>query len=440
MAVNFYLDSRTDKKGDAPIRMSVAIKGVRYLSSTGYKVPPEKWDGAKQQVKRGCSNAAGITYVTINSALAKIVDHFTAYENECITSNTTPTLDGLKKDFAERFGRRKAKEIATERGNTLFDYFDQFRAEMGQTNQWTEGTHEKFAALRNHFLGFKADLSFSDFDEKGFNSFIQYLLHNADMINSTVSKQLGYIKWFLRWATMRGYNSNLTFQTFSAKLKTAPKKVIFLSWDELMTLYHYEIPENGTKVELTDENGKPYIKQVYDAAAMAKTRDIFCFSCFTSLRYSDAANLKKADIAESSLTITTIKTGDTITIELNKYSQEILSKYAHLADAKGYAFPRITNQRMNLYLKELCELCEIKQPITQTFYKGNKRIDISSPKYALISTHAGRRTFICNSLMLGIPAEIVMKWTGHSDYKAMKPYIDVTNDAKANAMKLFDAL
>ena len=25
---------------------------------------------------------------------------------------------------------------------------------------------------------------------------------------------------------------------------------------------------------------------------------------------------------------------------------------------------------------------------------------------------------------LGIPVEVVMKWTGHSDYKAMKPYID----------------
>jgi hypothetical protein len=42
--------------------------------------------------------------------------------------------------------------------------------------------------------------------------------------------------------------------------------------------------------------------------------------------------------------------------------------------------------------------------------------------------------------MLGIPAEIVMKWTGHSDYKAMKPYIDVTNAAKAVAMNKFNDL
>ncbi len=40
--------------------------------------------------------------------------------------------------------------------------------------------------------------------------------------------------------------------------------------------------------------------------------------------------------------------------------------------------------------------------------------------------------------MLGIAPQIVMKWTGHSDYKAMKPYVDIADRAKADAMKLFD--
>lgn len=42
---------------------------------------------------------------------------------------------------------------------------------------------------------------------------------------------------------------------------------------------------------------------------------------------------------------------------------------------------------------------------------------------------------ISNTLLMGIPAEIVMKWTGHSDYKAMKPYIDVADRIKAEAMQ-----
>ena len=83
---------------------------------------------------------------------------------------------------------------------------------------------------------------------------------------------------------------------------------------------------------------------------------------------------------------------------------------------------------------------EINEPIRETYYKGNERIDEVTPKYALLSTHAGRRTFICNALALGIPAQVVMKWTGHSDYKAMKPYIDIADDIKANAMNKFNQL
>jgi len=69
-----------------------------------------------------------------------------------------------------------------------------------------------------------------------------------------------------------------------------------------------------------------------------------------------------------------------------------------------------------------------------------ERIDEVTPKYALLGTHAGRRTFICNALALGIPPQVVMKWTGHSDYKAIKPYIDIADDIKANAMSKFNQL
>jgi hypothetical protein len=41
---------------------------------------------------------------------------------------------------------------------------------------------------------------------------------------------------------------------------------------------------------------------------------------------------------------------------------------------------------------------------------------------------------------MGIPPEIVMKWTGHSGYKAMKPYIDVVDEIKDKSMKKFDGL
>lgn len=41
---------------------------------------------------------------------------------------------------------------------------------------------------------------------------------------------------------------------------------------------------------------------------------------------------------------------------------------------------------------------------------------------------------------MGIPINVVMKWTGHTDYKMMKPYIDIADDIKANAMSRFNYL
>lgn len=95
---------------------------------------------------------------------------------------------------------------------------------------------------------------------------------------------------------------------------------------------------------------------------------------------------------------------------------------------------------MNDYLKELAELAEINERVRETYYKGNERIEEVTPKYALLGTHAGRRTFICNALSLGIPPQVVMKWTGHNDYKAMKPYIDIADDIRVNAMDKFNQI
>ena len=46
--------------------------------------------------------------------------------------------------------------------------------------------------------------------------------------------------------------------------------------------------------------------------------------------------------------------------------------------------------------------------------------------------HAQRLT-----LSSGIPPQVVMKWTGHCDYKSMKPYIDIAGKTKSDAMNTF---
>jgi len=86
----------------------------------------------------------------------------------------------------------------------------------------------------------------------------------------------------------------------------------------------------------------------------------------------------------------------------------------------------------------LGKVCGLDTLITITYYKGATRFDEVYKKHELLTTHCGRRTFICNALTLGIAPNTVMKWTGHSDYKSMQPYIDVADAEREKAMNLFN--
>ncbi len=404
---------------NVPIRMRVNYACQRVDFSTGYRIDLAKWDANKQRVKMGCTNKLKQSASEINAALQKYYSEIQNLFKEFEVQGIMPTTLQVRDAFNLRM--KNISDIQEEEPSVSFwEAFDLFVKECGKQNNWTKSTYQKFAALRNHLTEFKEDLTFEYFDDSGLNEYLIFLRDEVDMSNSTIGKQMGFLKWFLRWSFKKGYNVNRAFETFKPKMKSTPKKVIFLTWAELNQLRDYEIPES-----------KQYLERV---------RDVFLFCCFTGLRYSDAYNLKRSDVKDDYIEVTTVKTADSLTIELNDHSKAILEKYKDVHFPNNRALPVISNQKMNNYLKELGELAEINEPIRETYYKGNNRIDDVTPKYALLSTHAGRRTFICNALSLGIPAKVVMKWTGHSDYQAMKPYIDIADDIKANAMAKFNQL
>ncbi len=113
---------------------------------------------------------------------------------------------------------------------------------------------------------------------------------------------------------------------------------------------------------------------------LERVRDVFLFCCFTGLRHSDVYNLRTSDVKADRIEITTIKTADSLVIELNNHSKAILDKYKDVHFEDNKVLPVISNQKMNDYLKELGEIAEINEPIRETYYKGNERIDIVTPK------------------------------------------------------------
>ncbi|MBL1488860.1 hypothetical protein ELC62_30925, partial [Klebsiella pneumoniae] len=73
--------------------------------------------------------------------------------------------------------------------------------------------------------------------------------------------------------------------------------IVFLDWDELMKLYEFSFPDVGTKLTLVDVHGYEYEKRVgLEKYTLERVRDVFCFCCFTSLRYSDVENLKRSNL------------------------------------------------------------------------------------------------------------------------------------------------
>ncbi len=417
----FALESRK-KNGvpivdNVPIRMRVIFASHRIEFTTGYRIDTAKWDADKQRVKNGCTNKLKQSASEINTDLLRYYTIIQEVFKEYEVKDVMPTPQDIKDAFNNKVNPVEAQK---EDEKSFWQIFDEFVLECGKQNNWTDSTYEKFAAVKNHIKEFKAEPTFAYFDEDGLNDYVEFLRLQKNMRNSTIGKQMGFLKWFIRWAFKKGYHSNNAFETFRPKLKNTPKKVIFLTWDELNQLKAYQIPQN-----------KQYLERV---------RDVFLFCCFTGLRYSDVYNLRTSDVKADHIEITTIKTADSLVIELNNHSKAILDKYKDVHFQHDKVLPVISNQKMNDYLKELGELAGINEPIRETYYRGNERIDEITPKYALLGTHAGRRTFICNALALGIPAQVVMKWTGHSDYKAMKPYIDIADDIKANAMSRFNQL
>ena len=420
----FTLESRK-KDGvliveNVPIRMRVNFASKRIEFTIGYRIDAAKWDSDKQRVRNGCTNKLKQSASEINASLlgyyTEIQDIFKKFEVEEIM----PTPEQIKEAFNAL--HKPIEEVKPRKStpNAFYKVFDEFVRDCGRQNDWTDSTYEKFAAVKNHLMNFRDGLTFDFFDEKGLNDYVTYLRDVKEMRNSTIGKQLSFLKWFLRWAFKKGLHQNNAYDSYKPKLKSTQKKIIFLTWEELNKLREFEIPA---------------AKQALD-----RVRDVFLFQCFTGLRYSDVFNLRRSDIKGDHIEVTTVKTSDSLIIELNNHSKAILDKYKDVAFEDDKVLPVITNQKMNDYLKELAELAGIDEPVRQTYYRGNERIDEVTPKYALLGTHAGRRTFICNALALGIPPQVVMKWTGHSDYKAMKPYIDIADDIKVNAMSKFNQL
>ena len=111
------------------------------------------------------------------------------------------------------------------------------------------------------------------------------------------------------------------------------------------------------------------------------------------------------------------KTSKVIRIPLLPKALEIIEIYKGdpKSIAQGSVFPRISNQKLNSYLKEIADVCGIKKNLT---------------------FHIARHTFATTvTLSNGIPIETVSKLLGHSRISTTQIYAKVIERKVSDDMK-----
>lgn len=244
-----------------------------------------------------------------------------------------------------------------------------------------------------------------DVNEKFKTEFVDYCRENG-YSNSTIIKDFAYIKTVCRHARTKKIEVSHELDRLRVKIKKKSTAKIYLSFDELDAI--------GALQGMPDY--------------LDNARDWLIISCYTGQRISDFMRFDKSMIRETGgnkyLEITQKKTGKEVTIPLIDEVVQILNK-------RDGEFPRaISHQRYNEWIKVICKKAGLTEKTPGgKVVNGRKKIG-EYPKYKLIGSHVGRRSYATN--FYGLVATVYLKnVTGHGTEQMFLEYIGKDGDDTA---------
>ena len=346
------------------------------------------------------------TYVEINEEIAEYREEIEGVFDKCALKNTVPTTDELKKMVNSALGRIDTSSTATTetiKKKTFKEMIDLFLIECGREKNWDDQAKEKYTQAFQHITKANPHIRPDKITIEHMYKLREWYIKNKYR-NRTINKQVTMLKGFLKWLnTKPGYAVPAEVLNFETNLKVLPKTVTFLHYDELLHFTHFNFKN--------DENDR-----------LSKARDFWCFMAFTSLRISDLKRLKAIHIHDCKIEMFAQKTGEHLIIPLTEEAQRILTDVQ-------------SSQKLNDAVKDAAKEAGLDRIITEIYYIGTERKEESHKFCEIISNHDARRTFVSCSLAMGIPAETVMKCTGHKSYNTMKPYIETATETQALEME-----
>lgn len=228
--------------------MRFSFNSQRTDIATGWNLDGlEVWNDRMQMVTPGYVGPHGEKAADINADLANKKGQLEMAFSYFEALDIIPKPSEVVAKYSERMNGIVPKKPEPEKPKkaeiSFFKVYDQFLSECGEKNAWTDATFEKMNALREDLLTFKKKLKFSDLTEAGLTGFVIYLRDEkklktprkakgsrqdydeedlTGLKNSTIAKKLDFLRWFLNWATEKGYNSNMEYKDFPFKDNRVP--------------------------------------------------------------------------------------------------------------------------------------------------------------------------------------------------------------------------
>lgn len=380
--VLFYiLKNKQLKNGEAPIYARITVNGIRKEFQIKRTVLFELWNQDKE-CSTGKDKVAKETNVYIGTVRSKLYQIY----RELVLADKVITAD-LVRDLY--FGKDEGQK-------TLLKVFDEYNKSIRELigKDFVDKTvirYEGTARYLKEFIKIKygwVDIPLNHLSISFIRDFDTFLKTKKKCGHNTAITRLKNLKRVIHVALENEWLGKDPFIGYKFHVETVEPE--FLTIDELRTIMSKEFS----------------IKRV------ERVRDVFVFCCFTGLAFSDVQQLKSEHIVTDNKGDSWIrkcrqKTKNMCNIPLLPWALEILDRYKDDPECQvsGTLLPVPTNQRMNAYLKEIADICDIPKDLT---------------------THCARHTFATSiSLANGVSLENVSKMLGHSNINMTRHYARV---------------
>ncbi|MBR8535776.1 site-specific integrase [Carboxylicivirga sediminis] len=395
ITTNFLLKKAKQRSdGTYPVYIRATLDGKRIELSTGVFVSFDGWDKTGQKISNRYPNSK-----LLNNRLTKVLNKLT---------ETYYQLDAL----GEEFDIRSIKErLCGTPKNYLVKVFqlviDSIEKKIGYGYSYGTYKHYKTTLKRLKLylneVNIRQDIALNKIDYNFINSFDTWLKVKHKVSGHTAGKYHKQLKKVLNDAIAMNLLDKNPYINF--KIKGFQGKRDYLTLEEV------------TRIE----------RKKFAFTRINIVRDVFVFACYTGLSYSEIANLKpnslsKGDDGEEWIVTDRLKTNTRCRIPLLSKAKSIIEKYKDypINVEKGRLLPINSNQKMNAYLKEIADICQIDKKL---------------------SMHVARHTFATSiTLANGVPIETVSKMLGHNSLKTTQIYGKIIDSKITKDMKKLKTL